>query len=104
MVQYSRKRFVSVCYRSSLITIGGLFHLTRTAYASLMRNQNLFTVPTDFGMVHCVALDLRISKGIASVFQKKYGHIKELESHDPAVGGVLQGSPPVLPGVKEMVS
>ena len=51
--------------------------------------QDLFTVPTDYSLAHCVAKDLEMRKGIALVFRRKYGRIGELTRQVPTVGKVL---------------
>ena len=51
--------------------------------------QDLFTVPSDYSLAHCVASDLKMSRGIASVFKKKYGRLEELANQRPSVGKTL---------------
>ncbi|KAG5893959.1 hypothetical protein JTB14_027707 [Gonioctena quinquepunctata] len=53
-------------------------------------SQDLFEVPADYALAHCVAEDLRMSRGIAVVFSKKFGQLQTLREQNPEVGGVLQ--------------
>ncbi|CAG8605867.1 12688_t:CDS:1 [Acaulospora colombiana] len=43
--------------------------------------------PTD-ALAHCVSQDLRMGKGIADIFRKKYNGIPELKSQNKEVGQV----------------
>ena len=52
--------------------------------------RDLFTTPTEYSLAHCVSEDLRMSKGIAATFKKKYGQIENLQSQGPQIGKVLQ--------------
>ena len=45
--------------------------------------QDLFAVSSDYSLAHCVASDLKMSRGIASVFKKKYGRLEELANQRP---------------------
>lgn len=54
------------------------------------QQQDLFTVPSDYSMAHCVAEDLYMSKGIASVFKNKFGRISELLKQQPSSGQILK--------------
>ena len=40
---------------------------------------DLFTCPPTDGLVHCVSRDLRMGKGIAVLFKKKFGGVEELK-------------------------
>lgn len=51
--------------------------------------QDLFSAPEEYALAHCVAEDLRMSKGIAMVFRKKFGGIEELRRQKPEVGKAL---------------
>jgi hypothetical protein len=51
--------------------------------------QDLFTLPKDYALAHCVAKNLRSSRGIATVFRKKFGGLNDLELQKPAVGRTL---------------
>ncbi|KAG5897160.1 hypothetical protein JTB14_020889 [Gonioctena quinquepunctata] len=53
-------------------------------------SRDLFEVPADYALAHCVAEDLRMSRGIAVVFSKKFGQLQTLREQNPEVGGVLQ--------------
>ncbi|KAJ8959505.1 hypothetical protein NQ318_022202, partial [Aromia moschata] len=46
--------------------------------------------PADFCLAHCVAADLRMSRGIALTFKKAFGQLEELRRQRPEVGRVLQ--------------
>lgn len=50
---------------------------------------DLFLAPDGYALAHCVAQDLKMEKGIASVFRKKFGGIENLRSQDPKVGKAL---------------
>ncbi|XP_074040454.1 ADP-ribose glycohydrolase OARD1-like isoform X2 [Leptinotarsa decemlineata] len=52
--------------------------------------RDLFKVPVDYALAHCVAKDLQMSKGIAVIFNKKFGQLQTLRGQNPEVGGVLQ--------------
>ncbi|KAJ8936593.1 hypothetical protein NQ318_016887 [Aromia moschata] len=52
--------------------------------------RDLFQVPADFCLAHCVAADLRMSRGIALTFKKAFGQLEELRRQRPEVGRVLQ--------------
>lgn len=53
------------------------------------RNQDLFTLPKDFALAHCVTKNLGESRGIATVFRKKFGGLNELYRQKPAIGKTL---------------
>ncbi|KAJ8943564.1 hypothetical protein NQ318_008267 [Aromia moschata] len=50
----------------------------------------LFQAPADFCLAHCVAADLRMSRGNALTFKKAFGQLEELRRQRPEVGRVLQ--------------
>lgn len=52
-------------------------------------NKDLFTVPKEYALAHCVAADLKMSRGIATAFRRKFGKIDELQRQDPTVGKAL---------------
>ena len=52
--------------------------------------RDLFSVPPDYSLAHCVARDLRMSRGIAATFNEKFGRVGELRRQDPEVGSVLR--------------
>ncbi|KAJ8953535.1 hypothetical protein NQ317_018314 [Molorchus minor] len=52
--------------------------------------RDLFQVPAEFALAHCVAQDLQMSRGIAAAFKEKFGNVDELRRQRPEVGGVLQ--------------
>ncbi|KAJ8945577.1 hypothetical protein NQ318_010434 [Aromia moschata] len=52
--------------------------------------RDLFQTPADFCLAHCVAADLRMSRGIALTFKKAFGQLEELRKQRPEVGRVLQ--------------
>lgn len=57
---------------------------------SLQTEENdLFTCPDDHSLVHCVSADLKMSKGIAVLFKKKFGGVTELKRQDPKVGNFV---------------
>src|SRR5436190_5845630 len=51
---------------------------------------DLFKAPTGYSLAHCVAANLRMSRGIASVFRKKFGQLQELQKQKPRVGKILK--------------
>ncbi|XP_074030334.1 ADP-ribose glycohydrolase OARD1-like [Leptinotarsa decemlineata] len=59
---------------------------SRRATIPFQRNHSL-KVPVDYAPAHCVAEDVQMSRGIAVVFNKKFGQLQE---QNPEVGGVLQ--------------
>ncbi|KAJ8945288.1 hypothetical protein NQ318_002745 [Aromia moschata] len=52
--------------------------------------RDLFQAPADFCLAHCVAADLRMSRGIALTFKKAFGQLEELRRQRAEVGRVLQ--------------
>ncbi|KAJ8946274.1 hypothetical protein NQ318_023124 [Aromia moschata] len=52
--------------------------------------RDIFQTPADFCLAHCVAADLRMSRGIALTFKKAFGQLEELRRQRPEVGRVLQ--------------
>ncbi|KAJ8948867.1 hypothetical protein NQ318_013521 [Aromia moschata] len=52
--------------------------------------RDLFQAPADFCLAHCVAADLRMTRGIALTFKKAFGQLEELRRQRPEVGRVLQ--------------
>ncbi|CAH0547092.1 unnamed protein product [Brassicogethes aeneus] len=52
--------------------------------------KDLFTVSADYSLAHCVAEDLRMSRGIAVVFKNKFGRVDDLRRQNPKVGEVLE--------------
>ncbi|XP_072397446.1 ADP-ribose glycohydrolase OARD1-like [Diabrotica undecimpunctata] len=52
--------------------------------------QDVFSVPENVSLAHCVAQDLEMTKGISSVFNKKFGHLDELKNQQPKVGRILR--------------
>jgi hypothetical protein len=53
-------------------------------------HRDLFTVSSDYSLGHCVSEDLKMSRGIASVFRTKYGRLQELANQGPSVGKTLR--------------
>ena len=51
---------------------------------------DLFTVSPDYSLAHCVAKDIKMSRGIASVFKRKFGRVQELADQSPSVGKALR--------------
>ncbi|POS82770.1 hypothetical protein EPUL_005785, partial [Erysiphe pulchra] len=62
---------------------------TRRSEVTTLAFKDLFTMPEDHALAHCVAEDLRMSRGIATVFRKKFGRTDELEGQTPQVGNTL---------------
>ncbi|VEN45006.1 unnamed protein product [Callosobruchus maculatus] len=65
---------------------------TATARFGVTREEHraLFTVPDEYALAHCVARDLRMSRGIASEFQRLFGQVDELKRQSGRVGQVLE--------------
>lgn len=40
---------------------------------------DLFSCPGSASLAHCVSADMRMGKGIAVEFKKRYGHVEELK-------------------------
>ncbi|VEN48109.1 unnamed protein product [Callosobruchus maculatus] len=53
-------------------------------------HRDLFTVLDEYALAHCVARDLRRSRGIASEFQRLFGQVDELKRQGGRVGQVLE--------------
>jgi len=49
---------------------------------------DLFSCPPTDCLVHCVSVDLSMSKGIATLFKKKFGGVEELKRQEVGIGGV----------------
>ena len=84
-------------------------YLRRGARCTLREERgDLFEVSTDWALCHCVALDLRMGKGIAVPFEKTFGGVKELHDQNLRVGGVgvlkRQGRCLFYPVTKELYS
>ena len=50
---------------------------------------DLFTCDSDFALVHCVSADLKMGRGIAVEFKKRFGGLLELREQDGCVGDAL---------------
>lgn len=61
-------------------------------FAILHKTGDLFKSPSDQSLVHCVSKDLRMGKGIATLFKKKFSGVTELKKQVKRVGdvGVLE--------------
>lgn len=44
---------------------------------------DIFETPEEFHLVHCVSGDLKLSRGIALEFRRRYGHIEKLKQQHP---------------------
>lgn len=49
---------------------------------------DVFTAPEEYSLAHCVAVDLRMSAGIAVSFRRKFGRVHELQRQNAKVGGI----------------
>lgn len=49
---------------------------------------DLFSCPSSSSLTHCISADCRMGKGIAVIFKKKFGGVKELLSQGQSPGGV----------------
>lgn len=47
---------------------------------------DLFKVQSDVSLAHCVSADMKMNKGIASIFKKTFLHIDELLKYKPQIG------------------
>ncbi len=57
--------------------------------------QDLFTVPEDYALVHCISSDFALGAGIAKEFQKRYATKNELRTRCPGYqwqGGACLGT------------
>lgn len=45
-------------------------------------NNDLFDMPEDYSLAHCVSSDLRLGKGIALEFKRRYNNIETLKSQN----------------------
>ena len=52
-------------------------------------HRDLFKVPVEYSLAHCVAEDLKMTKGIAVVFKEKFGRLPELRRQQPRIGRVI---------------
>lgn len=52
--------------------------------------KDLFCMPGEYSLVHCTSVDLDSRRGIARVFNKKFGRNNDLLSQQPDVGKTLQ--------------
>jgi len=50
---------------------------------------NIFDAPENFNLAHCVSADLKLNKGLALEFRRKYGHIRELKLQNPSKTKIL---------------
>ena len=50
-----------------------------TALQFSMVRGDLFSCPGTASLAHCVSADMRMGKGIAVEFKKRYGHVEELK-------------------------
>lgn len=51
---------------------------------------DLLEAPKSFALAHCVAQDLRMSRGIAASFRERFGRISELKAQSKLVGQVAR--------------
>jgi O-acetyl-ADP-ribose deacetylase (regulator of RNase III) len=56
---------------------------------------DLFSAPAHFSLAHCVSRDLKMGKGIATLFKQRFGRVPELRSQNRSIG---QCAYLVLPG------
>ncbi|KAI4460651.1 hypothetical protein MML48_5g00008305 [Holotrichia oblita] len=54
------------------------------------KRRDLFAVPSSYALAHCVAQNLRMSRGIAAEFRKRYGRVRELLQQQPRIGETLK--------------
>jgi hypothetical protein len=52
------------------------------------RSGDLFSVADDVSLAHCVAEDLRLGRGIATVFKERFGGVEDMRAQGVRVGGV----------------
>lgn len=57
---------------------------------------DLFEVPSDYALAHCVGNDFIMGAGIAVEFKKRFGHQQWLIGNSHGVGTTLLLSPPVI--------
>lgn len=49
---------------------------------------DLFSCPTSHSLAHCISEDVRMGKGIAVLFKKKFGGVEEIKRQGVKPGGV----------------
>ncbi|XP_061177214.1 ADP-ribose glycohydrolase OARD1-like [Saccostrea echinata] len=49
---------------------------------------DLFSCPSTFSLAHCISEDVRMGKGIAVLFKKKFGGVEEIKKQGVKPGGV----------------
>ncbi|KAL5515150.1 hypothetical protein EMCRGX_G000275 [Ephydatia muelleri] len=59
-----------------------------TALQFSMVRGDLFSCPGTASLAHCISADMRMGKGIAVEFKKRYGHVEELKEQRAEAGGV----------------
>ena len=52
------------------------------------RRGDLFSAPDDVSLAHCVAEDLRLGRGIATVFKERFGGVDDMQRQNVRTGGV----------------
>ena len=57
---------------------GTRFNTFQQGFKFEEKNGDLFDCPETDSLVHCVSADLRMGKGIAVIFKKKFGGVEEL--------------------------
>lgn len=50
---------------------------------------DLFSTEEHFSLAHCVSRDLRMGKGIAVEFRKRFKNVSELKGQNPTIGSVV---------------
>ena len=61
-----------------------------TGFLSLSEQRNdIFECDPAFSLAHCVSVDLRMGRGIAVEFKKRFGQLQELARQEPRIGDVL---------------
>lgn len=63
--------------------------LSEECKVTTVSHQDLFALPKEYALAHCVTKDLESSRGIATVFRKKFGGVQSLKLQEPAVGRAL---------------
>lgn len=67
--------------REELSIIDNTDHITEV-------RRDLFSMPEDYCLAHCVAADLRMSSGIATEFKERFGRVDDLRQQQVQPGGV----------------
>lgn len=60
----------------------------KTGFRLEEKKGDLFTCPSTCSLAHCISEDVRMGKGIAVLFKKKFGGVEEIKKQGVKPGGV----------------